>query len=523
MNRSRAFHTLIFVMIALVVSVGLFTGSVAGGHENPNKSVEYTITHNIVSNQTTVTVAFTVTDTEKYDIWNGQWNVPEDATIVNASSAHSDSVEVERDGATVRLKERDGGARKYETFYLTYETSSQFTVRDYGGITQFQASLAAYRNYSSTVSVEFVGGEVANSIRYSNHSVVTGNNTVQLDGTGPIGFVANVKSEPSRVSTDDFVVYGGDLSTDVLNSSYALSTSGTGVIPQYKQVPVLIIEENEYDVQFGNASAGRYHRGVVFVSEDEVAKQGDALVLLTHEYTHAVTARVQGERGTPRWFTEGASQYTESIAREKVGQSQVMIDEEKFEEYESENKSWVVTSWESRVDSSNINFAYSYAELLFKTVERDDSGAVRELYANMLTGEVKVPSDTTPRVLFKSSWNGTACGASVECAEKNLKFVPNSSQPESYMLAIDGHRTNRSVEDSNEVTPTPTPTPEESENTTTEENKTTTSGTETPSSTQTETEDDEIVVGSEPSSTDGSFSWLEDIIEAVLSFLSQYL
>lgn len=93
---SRFSRYLSLFIITVVLVSGLFTGTALGGHESPEQHVEYSITHNETTGESRVTVEFTVTDSEKYDIWNGNWNVPRDAEIVEASSDHSDSVEVTR-------------------------------------------------------------------------------------------------------------------------------------------------------------------------------------------------------------------------------------------------------------------------------------------------------------------------------------------------------------------------------------------------------------------------------------------
>lgn len=398
---------------------------------------QYDITHDVQTGETEIQLEARIAKSQEYDDWSLTWNIPENAEITDISTATSESVEIERDGTQITLTEKDGDKRNGETFYINYTTDGSIVQEtEQYNISQYKLSLSAFGSAPSAVEISFTNTstDIANSVRYSNHSLHVKNNSVTADGVGPITVVINKKNDLGAVQTDDFVVYNKEINTRTLNNSYALSTRGTGVIPQYNQVPVIVIDGDTYDDAFGTKSAGRYKEGIIYLSNDQIQEQ--ILPLLTHEYTHAISDRVQ-YTNHPRWFTEGTAQYTEAIAREEIGRSQNEIDEGYFWDYYSNNESWVLTRWDSQ-DSRQTTFAYVYSEAIMKQYAIQKSPqAIHQLHENMIRGDIQINTTATPQSLFGQEWEGQVCytetkSETMECLDETTSYIPPNDEPDSY-------------------------------------------------------------------------------------------
>lgn len=514
------------VLCVLLILSGLVVPVSANAQTQNEDSSDYTkyhLIHNVETGETTVQLAVKISDTQDYSDWTLTWSIPKSAEITEVKTATSTSVTRERDGERVTFKEEDGSARSSETFYVNYtlsQSSDTVSATQQFNITQHTFRLSALSDASSSARIEFTNttDELANIVRYSNHSVRVENQTALVNGTGPTTVVTNLKNDAGAVQTDDYVVYNKNISTQTLNNSYAISTIGTGVIPQYHQVPVIVINSDEYDKSFESGTAGRYQRGVIYLSEDATGED-ELLPLLTHEYTHSIIGRIS-YHSTPRWFNEGSSQYTESIARDKVGRSQTNIDEGDFWDYHSENKSWVVTNWDS-LNGSVSHFAYAYSELLFKQYARTTSPEnVQQLYKDITYRNVTVTENTTPRILYGDAWSGRLCEApskshTMQCLDDTVEYVPNSTPPDRYATPFG--ETVESPEITFEPRETPTPTPTSNETPTESDEENTSTETNTKNSTSTPTESSENT--SDESLIDKIFSAFFDFIRWLIDLL----
>lgn len=498
--------TIIFLCVILVALVGIpvFTQPVEA--QPQNDSVEYVVHYTDNTNESKVTVAVTLTRDIEYDIWSLSWSVPEDATLQSVRTASSESITTKRDGKTIELKDSDGPKRSSATFYITYNTTSQFETRTYDGITKLEGRFSALQDAPSKVTLSTTDTTIANTFRYTNHSVRTGNNTTVLTGTGPISFITNIQTQDATVETNEYLVYNSNISTTALNQSYQYSTRGLGVVPQIKQVPVIVVPDDEYDERFGTVSAGQFSSGVIHISNDTTTTNTQLIPLLTHEYTHAITERTQPSVA-PTWFSEGASQYTESIARTAVDAQQPQLDEETFWDYTRNQESWVITSWPN--DGDTLRFAYTYSEIMFKYTERQNEGQIQNLFKSMTINEVSVNQSTTPRVLIGSEWDGQVCNRetrqqTISCAEESLSFTPSDTAPESYAkpFEYDAETPSPTIEP---LKQTPEPTPDETTSKNTPDSE--------PTTTEPESEEKSPSVESD---TAKSPSLIDRIIEIVL-------
>lgn len=434
--------TFSLLLILSVFAAAPVTAQDSQETEQKEEHTKYIVDHNTETGVSTVQLEVKLTEDSKYADWSLSWGIPESAEITKASTTHSDSVKTERNGSEIKFIEDDGPARNTETFYVTYETTDFFQTTDQFNITQHEAGLSALPDKPSYLEINFEGEEIANAVRYTNHSLKVDDNKVIADGEGPITLYINTKKEEEVVETDDFAVYGKELAKDDLDNAYAISTIATGVIPQYKQVPVIVLSEDRYDQEVSDVSDGQFRGGIIYLSE-ETTEEGRLLPILTHEYTHAVTQRME-PTSPATWFTEGASQYTEAIARDKVDRLQNDIDEDRFWQYHSNDESWVEGSWDS-FDKEEREFGYAYSELLFKNKVQESGSPtyVHDLYRSMVTDEVNITEDTTPAVLYGDSWDGKVCSEStksetLDCADDTMEYVPELVKPDEYTTPFDG-------------------------------------------------------------------------------------
>lgn len=436
----------ITLSVLLILSLFAATPVVAqedGSEESiPEKHTKYIVNHNVETGESTVQLEVRLSEPSKYADWNLSWSIPESSTIQEVRTSSSDTVEQERNGNEVKFVEKDGPARNSETFYITYTTDNFVTTTEKYGVNQHEILASGLPDEDSYLEVTFEDEEIANAVRYSDHSLKIEENKFTASGTGPPSFYINTIDKSPDVKTDDYVVYGQDISENVLDNSYAISTIATGFVPQYKHVPLIILSEDQYDDEFDTVSEGQFEAGVIYLSDEVTSSERRLLPILTHEYTHAVTQRVE-PTSPSRWFTEGASQYTESIALEKVGRPQNEIDYETFQDYQSNEKTWIYTSsWDSYSDEER-EFAYDHSELLFKYREaQTESNFMHQLYKDMASDSITVDRETTPTVLYGDDWNGKVCERSTsseqeQCVNETMDTPPELEQPNEYSTPFD--------------------------------------------------------------------------------------
>lgn len=466
-------HKLSAILLSVVLVLSMFAVAPVNAQEETDDPEQesahtrYIVTHDTETGESEVRVEIKMVEEKEYNDWSISWEIPESATVENVRTSHSETVNQNRDGGLVEFTEEDGPARNTETFYITYTTTEFLTKTDVEYVNQYEVTASALTGEESYLEINFEGDEeLANAIRFSDHSLNVTENKFTADGTGPPSFYINTMKEEPAVETDDYVVYGKELPKEKLNNSYAISTNTTGVVPQFKQVPVIVLSEDNYDQSINTSSEGRFRSGIIILSE-EITGEGTLLPLLTHEYTHAITQRM--EPTTPSvWFTEGASQYTEAVALDKVGRSQTTIDEERFWDYHSNNKSWVSNdnSW-GETNADRQAFAYGYAELLFKYKQsQESSNYVHKLYSDMATDEITIDRNTKPTIMYGENWNGKVCERdtkqeTINCMEQTMDNIPELTQPEEYTTAFDSDPQTKQITYEEAETPTPTETPSE--------------------------------------------------------------
>lgn len=405
----------------------------------PEEHTKYIIDHNTETGESTVQVEVRLSETSKFADWNLSWNIPESSTITEVRTKSSESVDFERDGSSVNFSEDDGPARNSETFYITYETSELISTTDRYSAHRNEVSLSGLPEADSYVEITF-DEEIANAVRFSDHSLKVEEKTFTASGSGPPSFFINTMDESPVIETDDYAVYGEELPKETLDNSYAISTIATGVIPQYNQVPLVVLSEEDYDDRFNTVSEGQFNGGIIYLSE-EVTTERRLLPMLTHEYTHAVTQRME-PTSPSRWFTEGASQYTESIALDKVGRPQNEIDIDRYRDYQSNEDKWVSNSEWITFNNEQQKFAYSYSELLFKNKEmQTDDKYVHQLYRDMNTDSLTIDQDTQPNVLYGDDWDGTICegpeSETRDCVVEKMDYIPNLEQPDEFVTPFE--------------------------------------------------------------------------------------
>lgn len=487
MRRQALTITLCLLLIS-AGSVTLIAGTATAQSEG--NSASYSVTYNAETGESTVEAEITVTESQEYADWTVTWIVPSDAKIKSVKSTQGDA-EYERSGSNIKLEESDGDPRSSETFYIEYTTTTELQSKsDYFGSAGFTYS--GFSDSPVEVTIDIVNGTPLNVVEYNNQDVTVNDSTITVSKNGPIAFTANIKPantpEPTA-TTEHFTIFSEteDIDEAQYEDAYKTAVQALGHHSNYNTIPVVIMETDSYENQFGTETSGKFTSGSIYVNDD-----GDTsnYITLSHETAHAINAYQIGI--TPNWFNEGTAQLAETIARDKAGQDQEQFTTyDQLEQYNNQNKTWVYSqNWDA-----TSTFAYEYTEIRFNNyVQTNGLDGFWESYSKLAESD-KTQFSTSDITQISGIETKQMCdvNAHEQCADELMKFIPEYSQ---------------STPSAETETPTTTePTQTETPTSTTTETETTT----TPTTTQTPTTEPTVTPSDE--SGESLPEWLEPILE----------
>jgi hypothetical protein len=328
--------------------------------------------------------------------WALEWEIPRDADIINISDSQGSIDTYSREGNTLKADTNKGPKRTSEKIEIRWE-EDQEAQKITKGLYKRKVQLLGLKNQLNTGKI--TGKNILNVYLPGDFRKSIGKNFTSFKGSNGTSAIIHI-GEGEKDEIYEF--FGGT----VRNSSFAyrLAVGTTGKLPEFRQIPVAVYSNSEYDRKVSLWSGGEYQSGMIRIRHKDDRNRAP---VLAEETTHAINDyALKFDSTSSSWLDEGISGYVQSLAtkalesnggmpevfgenvsfsRDKEGKRYLYTrsssgKKEDLWEYYRENKSFMKL-WTPR-ESENRSFGYAYSELIIRNYISNNN-SLRKLYPKL--------------------------------------------------------------------------------------------------------------------------------------------
>jgi hypothetical protein len=440
----------VVLTIVMLVSMGAAPVASAGTTDVNTNTAEYDIVINPEKGVANVTVDITVYKSQNYDDYSLQWRGPASASITSVTSTQGEASYSVENGRINSLKEEDGPPRSSETFTIEYTQS--VAIEKVGGVGKTRFHLAGLSTGETTATVSIKGDAPVESVfAYRHHSVSKDGESAVVSDTRELSFYVTHSNIEPTVQSSDLTAFGeSNLTQAELQETYENAKYTTGFSHDSGfRFPVVFVNSTE-SANLNGDSLGMFQGGVIYIEKDSAK---EVYPILSHEVSHAL---VTGNMGTtPDWFSEGTAQMAQSVALDRIGESQDMFTRVRdLQEYNENEYTSIYTDW-----FESDSFRYDYSEARMKIFLQQEGGisGLNNAFSELAQEEkYRFTSEEISSVTGIELTPICEVDDPTECASAQIAYTPQHDLGDSVMIEEDSTSTPTTTE----VTTTETTTEE---------------------------------------------------------------
>jgi len=383
----------------------------------------YNIT--LIDQKIFVNVTFTLKSDQDYDVWHIGWDIPQDYEIISVSdelgqigfNAYTGYIYFE----THRLRTNE---RRINIQYFLKDAIST----EYEPLRKVHLQLSGFYDEKTIVNV-YLPGLISGDASY-NFTEYFQDNFAQFVGYGPVDIILFYSF--SGREYDNYILFGpADLT--VADNMFSLVTNITGIPKPYKRLPVVVLNDADFEKQAQPWSSANHNRGGLILIKKSVANGPYNASTILHETTHAINAKVlKWNQVDATWFDEGMGTFIEFLANQRLGLKQgelfgenkiikqgsekIVIksrgDKEMLWDYYTHGKDFMYYWNPNYYDYKTRDFGYAFSELVIRySVQKNGIGKIREAYMKLskISKPVKDPVESANIILAALDTNFMPC------------------------------------------------------------------------------------------------------------------
>jgi hypothetical protein len=336
--------------------------------------------------------------------WSLNWNLPENAEIIEIRDGLGEIEDYDRTGRTVSLT--TNREERYNATVRIQMRIDEPAEEVYDGLYYRKMSLPSFRGETTTGQIK-VENLVSGKVGFGFESSFV-DEEFRFRGEGPTNIRVNF-GEGMENRYYEFFGEDRDNSTE----AYEIAVGTTGQVQNFERFPVAVMDNRTYNEKVNRWSSGEYVSGAISLRDD---LGEEYLPVLTHETIHGLNDKfLSWDQTESTYLDEGTAEYAEYLMKKKLYRNgradtgtREVFGERKEYRVEEEDGTYIYTlrpqgdreqlwnyyqddrefmkGWNPRQSEEAREFGYAYSELLIKyyTV---NNGTVRDLYSDIAMEE----------------------------------------------------------------------------------------------------------------------------------------
>ena len=328
-------------------------------------------------------------------LWTLTLNKPENATVTGVESSMAEVNKYDVSGDRITIETSSDEPRESVSILLKYKIDSKADhIKD--NLYYHQIGLPGFqgeKNYGEIRAEDIIHADVSHGFKSSLNE-----DSFQFTGSGPANAHINF-GEGHR--TDYFEFFGGEPEGN--EKAYEITAGILGFYHRFDRLPVVMLNNREYNETVNRWSRGQYTRGRLLLRKD---LDEEFIPILAHEAVHAFNDEpLEWDKTSSSYFDEGTAKYVESMVRkteidhptrelfgEDVSYNRETNgkkyrytlpskgDKEQLWQYYQEDSDFM-KFWSA--EQQNRAFGYAYSELIIRNYIANENGSIRQLYSEL--------------------------------------------------------------------------------------------------------------------------------------------
>ncbi len=385
------------------------------------------------------------------NVWEVVWSLPENSSLI---SIHDDVGEIKNYNLNQNKLTFSTNFRRSNVRYVYIDSVIEKAVNDnFKPVYSIELSLSGLAGKKTFVETDIA--DVLSGYSSFGFAEFYGDNLTTFQGIGPV----NIKLffSPNGQKYDNFIVFG-DYDATLADKLYSIVSNVTGVRLPFKQFPLLILPDQEFDQKINSWAAATHIPGGLIIIRESAVRRDTNVSIILHELTHGYNAKILSwDQSQIVWFDEGMGKFVEHLVDDLLnvpqpslfgndvpisqnGKNYLLLPKGDIKDlwnYYQNNQDFMKV-WNTK-DPDKREFGYAYSELVIREfVQNNGIDSLKGAYQKLASVDHVVIDSQEHNTIYFTAMNLSFKPCSSDDYEDFVKCINSIDQQEIVVSGFSG-------------------------------------------------------------------------------------